>query len=65
MTIELQKLPKHLQDRVQRELSLGEIVIWCGQPNPAKFMRAGFALWLFFMPWTASALFWIAGASNF
>jgi hypothetical protein len=28
-------------------------------------MRGGFALWLFFIPWTAFALFWMAGAAGF
>jgi hypothetical protein len=28
-------------------------------------MRQGFLLWLFFIPWTAFSVFWIAGASGF
>ena len=28
-------------------------------------MKSGFKLWYFFVPWTAFALFWIAGASGF
>lgn len=28
-------------------------------------MRAGFALWFFFIPWTGFSLFWMAAASGF
>jgi hypothetical protein len=54
-----------LQFRVQSELKLGEALVWVGQPNPSRMMKAGFALWLFFIPWTAFSLFWMAGASGF
>ena len=65
MNAALLKLPKYLQARIQLELKPGEAVIWAGQPNPAKYMRQGFWLWLFFIPWTAFALFWMAGAAGF
>lgn len=58
-------LPQHLQPRVQAELKFGEALAWVGQPNPSRMMRVGFALWLFFIPWTAFSLFWMAGASGF
>lgn len=58
-------LPPHLQPRVQSELKFGETLVWVGQPNPRRLMKAGFALWLFFIPWTAFSLFWMAGASGF
>ncbi|MDD2776996.1 MAG: hypothetical protein PHU06_13670 [Gallionella sp.] len=58
-------LPPHLQQRVQAELKFGESLVWVGQPNPNRFMKTGFALWLFFIPWTAFSLFWMAGASGF
>lgn len=48
-----------------RELQPGEVVTWVGQPDPRRMMLQGFALWLFFIPWTAFALFWMAGASGF
>lgn len=61
----LTTLPPHLQPRVQAELKVGETLVWVGQPNPNRLMLAGFALWLFFIPWTAFSLFWMAGASGF
>ncbi|MEN3113134.1 hypothetical protein ACFONG_16210 [Uliginosibacterium paludis] len=61
----LSNLPQALQDRVRSELKSGESVMWAGQPNPNRFMRSGFKIWFFFIPWTAFSLFWIAGAAGF
>lgn len=58
-------LPQHLQQRLQAELRPGEMLTWAGQPNPDRFMKSGFKLWFFFIPWTAFAIFWIGGASGF
>lgn len=59
------QLPPHLQQRLQSELKPGETLLWSGQPNATRFMRSGFITWLFFIPWTAFALFWVAGAAGF
>lgn len=59
------ELPQQLQQRVQMELKSGESIIWIGQPNPSKYMKSGFKIWFFFVPWTLFSLFWIAGASGF
>lgn len=61
----ISNLSPQLQQRVQSELKFGESLLWVGQPNPSHFMKTGFALWLFFIPWTAFSLFWMAGASGF
>ena len=58
-------LPQHLQQRLRAELRPGESIVWAGQPIPDRFMKGGFLLWFFFIPWTAFSLFWIAGASGF
>ena len=65
MNAALLKLPKHLQTRIQSELKPGEAVVWAEQPHARKYMRQGFWWWLFFIPWTAFALFWMAGAAGF
>jgi hypothetical protein len=65
MSAALAQLPERLQGRVQSELKPGESATWAGQPDPNRFMRTGFLAWLFFIPWTAFALFWMAGASGF
>ncbi|MGB4342661.1 MAG: hypothetical protein WBJ03_03520 [Moraxellaceae bacterium] len=65
MSMDMYRLPQVLQERVMRELQPGEVVSWAGQPDPRRLMLGGFALWLFFIPWTAFSVFWIAGASGF
>lgn len=54
-----------LQARLRAELKPGEAVVWAGQPDPGTYMRSGFKIWFFFIPWTAFSLFWMAGASGF
>lgn len=61
----LNTLPPQLQPKVQAELKVGETLVWLGQPNPNRLMLGGFALWIFFIPWTAFSLFWMAGAAGF
>lgn len=58
-------LPQHLQQRLRAELKPGESVTWAGQPNPNLFMKSGFTIWFFFIPWTAFSLLFIARALNF
>jgi hypothetical protein len=65
MTMTISTLPQDLQQRLRAELRPGEMVIWSGQPDPGRFMKSGFKLWFFFVPWTAFAIFWIGGASGF
>jgi hypothetical protein len=58
-------LPPHLQPRLMAELRPGEMLTWVGQPRPGRFMRKGFLLWFFFVPWTAFGVYWMGGASGF
>ena len=58
-------LPEHLQQRLRAELKPGESLVWSSQPNADQFMKSGFLLWLFFIPWTVISLIWIASALNF
>lgn len=58
-------LPQHLQQRLRAELKPGESITWAGQPNPNLFMKSGFTIWFFFIPWTAFSLLFIANALNF
>ena len=65
MGTELLQLPPELQARVKAELKPGEVVNWAGQPLPHRYAaKAGWS-WLFFIPWTAFAIFWICGAARF
>lgn len=65
MSMGLLNLPAELQARVKGELKPGEVVVWAGQPLPGRYAARGGCLWLFFVPWTAFAVFWICGAAQF
>ncbi|MDX2110136.1 MAG: hypothetical protein SFY80_07850 [Verrucomicrobiota bacterium] len=58
-------LPHDVSRLIDAELRNGERVTWTGQPIPGCFARRSIGLVLFGIPWTAFALFWIAGASGF
>jgi len=59
------EVPAEMQDRVERELEAGERILWMEQPVPRFFSPASTGAFLFAIPWTAFALFWICGASGF
>ena len=48
---------------LERELEPGERILWSGK-QLARLNLAGFAIWLFAVPWTAFALFWMAMAAT-
>lgn len=58
-------LPADVATFVDAELQPGERMVWAGQPMPGRFARRSLGYVLFAIPWTAFALFWIAGASGF
>jgi hypothetical protein len=57
-------LPEELDARVRAELDSGEQLLWVGQPRPGRFARSAIPIVLFGIPWTAFAIFWMAGASG-
>jgi hypothetical protein len=61
----VQRIPRKLEDKVNRELESGERIQWIEQPIPKYFTAISTAAFLFGIPWTAFAIFWIAGASGF
>ncbi len=60
-----QILDPEMQRRVQAELKPGEFLKWSAQPDPKRYAKSGMLIWIFFIPWTAFALFWMAAASGF
>lgn len=58
-------IPQALQDKVNNELDNDEIIEWMYMPIPHYFKRMSLAMFLFAIPWTAFAFFWIYGASGF
>ena len=56
---------RHLQALVDRELEPGERVVWYDMPIPRFFTPLTLGTFLFAIPWTAFAIFWVMGASGF
>jgi hypothetical protein len=50
---------------VDAEMERGERIVWTGQPRPGRFALRALPLFLFAIPWTAFAVFWISAASGF
>jgi hypothetical protein len=65
MTYTQQTVPNDLQGRVRRELEPGESIRWMEQPIPKFFSPMSIGAFVFAIPWTAFAVFWICGASGF
>jgi len=58
-------IPQPLRDKVERELETDERIEWIATPQRVFFTPGATAAFLFGIPWTAFALFWIAGAAGF
>ena len=62
---DLWQLPSQLRTLIEGELNDGEKITWIGAPIPQRFAMRSIPTVLFGIPWTAFALFWMAGASGF
>ncbi len=60
-----QTIPNDLLDRIKRELEPGESIQWAEQPIPRYFTPTSIGSFLFGIPWTAFAVFWVCGACGF
>lgn len=60
-----QRIPYDLEQKLERELQAEESVEWQGMPVPRFFTAKSLAMFLFAIPWTAFAIFWICGAAGF
>jgi hypothetical protein len=58
------EIPRDLQDEVERQLEPGERIVWMEQPIPRFFTPQSTATFLFGIPFTAFALFWIYTAAS-
>ncbi len=54
-----------LENKVKHELEPGEKILWMEQPVPRYFTANSTGMFLFAIPWTAFAIFWICGAAGF
>jgi len=58
-------IPRYLQDKVDREIEPEEQIEWIDMPIPRFFTPVATGAFIFAIPWTAFAIFWICGASGF
>jgi hypothetical protein len=56
-------IPPDLRTKVDNELAPGEHIEWIGVPRPHYFTPASTSAFLFAIPWTAFAIFWMSAAS--
>jgi hypothetical protein len=59
------EVPRDLRDKVNSELERGERIEWIEMPIPRFFTPVSTGMFLFAIPWTAFAAFWICGAAGF
>jgi len=64
-TMDISELSPQLRTLVDAEIRSGERIIWLDQPIPGRMARSTLPIVLFGIPWTAFAIFWMAGASGF
>ncbi len=58
-------IPEKLREKVDRELGPGEYIRWSDMPVPGFFTPSSVAVFLFSIPWTLFAIFWMFGAAEF
>lgn len=58
-------IPGELQDRVENELGQEEGVEWMDMPRARLFTPGSVGVFMFGIPWTAFAVFWMCGAAGF
>lgn len=61
----LSTLPVEQRETVEKELDQDEQALWCAQPKPFRFARQALPAFVFAIPWTAFAVFWMCGAAGF
>lgn len=59
------KLSDKLRHQVDKELEVGESIRWIEQPIPRFFTATSIGSFLFGIPFTSFAIFWMYGASGF
>ncbi|MGE3317569.1 MAG: hypothetical protein AB7O26_20860 [Planctomycetaceae bacterium] len=63
--LDISDLPVELQQLIESEVVEGETIVWLGRPVAIRVAKPMFAIFAFGIPWTAFALFWMAGAAGF
>jgi hypothetical protein len=60
--LQQEPIPQKLRQLVEREMARGESILWMSLPIPRFFNVSSLAIFLFAIPWTAFAVFWVAMA---
>lgn len=55
----MNRIPYQIEQMVKRELEPGERIEWEEMPTPHFFSPASIGAFLFAIPWTAFAVFWM------
>lgn len=61
----MQSVSFKLQQLIHSELRPSEVLAWSSSPRPGRMALRALPIVFFGIPWTAFALFWMAGASGF
>jgi len=61
----MQRMDFQFERLMEGELQRDERVVWSGVPSPSRMAKKSWPMVLFGIPWTAFAVFWVAGASDF
>lgn len=57
-------LPPGVEERVLAEVEPREAILWVGRPSRGRYFLSGLPAFVFGIPWTAFALFWVVMASG-
>jgi hypothetical protein len=57
-------LPPEIQQQLQGEMRAGEKQIWAAQPLPGLYRLQSIGFFIFGLPWTAFAIFWVVSAAG-
>ncbi len=63
--MELNDLNRQIQNIITEEIRSDEKILWVDQPDPNGIMWSKLPIFLFAIPWTAFAVFWMYGAAGF
>jgi hypothetical protein len=57
-------LPTEVEERVLGEVEPGEAIAWVGRPRAGRYFMSMLPVFVFGIPWTAFAIFWVIMASG-
>ncbi|MEM1095634.1 MAG: hypothetical protein AAGJ10_13625 [Bacteroidota bacterium] len=61
----MENLPDRLLTVIRSEIPDDETILWAGQPSEWEASKGGWPIFLFSIPWTLFAVFWMFAAAGF